>query len=72
MTFYQAIERYRLQSQEGVSDPLGVSSDPDALALSCWGLVHGIAILIAKKDFVYEGDYLELAKKIFWKEMFLT
>lgn len=72
MTFYQAIERYRLQNQEGASGPLGISSDPDALALSCWGLVHGIAILIAKKDFVYEGDYLELVKKIFWQGTYLN
>ena len=68
-TFYKAIERLQAESQncEG-----GNCTDPNALALSCWGLVHGMAILIAKKDFSYEGDYLELVRKILWSGTFLN
>ncbi|KUO74890.1 MAG: TetR family transcriptional regulator [Desulfosporosinus sp. BRH_c37] len=68
-TFYDAIERYQAESQNGMTDN---STDPNALALSCWGLVHGMAILIAKKDFSYDGDYLELVRKILWSGTFLN
>jgi AcrR family transcriptional regulator len=67
-TFYKAIERCQLEIQNGE----GESVDPNALALSCWGLVHGTAILIAKKDFPYDGDYLELVKKMLWSGTFLN
>lgn len=69
MTFYKAIERYISDNQNNAA---GTSMDPNALALSCWGLVHGMAIIIAKKDFPYEGDYLELTRKILWSETFLN
>lgn len=67
-TFYNAIERYHAESMNSVA---GNSMDPNALALSCWGLVHGMAILIAKKDFSYDGDYLELVRKILWSGTYL-
>jgi AcrR family transcriptional regulator len=67
-TFYKAIERFQAESQ---NSDAGKSADPNALALSSWALVHGMAILIAKKDFSYGGDYLELVRKILWSETFL-
>lgn len=67
--FYNAIERFKSENQNNAA---GNSMDPNALALSCWGLVHGMAILIAKKDFSYDGDYLELAREIFWSGTFLN
>lgn len=69
MTFYNAIERYNAENQNKAT---GTSTDPNVLALSCWGLVHGIAVLIAKKDFSYEGDCLELTRKILWSGSFLN
>lgn len=68
LTFYKAIERYQSQNPNPGVDS---STDPNALVLSCWGLVHGMAILIANKDFTYEGDYLELTRKILWNGTFL-
>lgn len=67
-TFYNVIQRYQTESQ----NEAGNSTDPNAMALSCWGLVHGMAILIAKKDFSYPGDYLELVRKILWSGKFLN
>lgn len=45
----------------------GDKLDKDAYALAAWSLVHGLSVLITRKDYPYEGDYLELAKKIIWK-----
>jgi len=67
--FYNAIERFSAENQKNVT---GNSTDPNALALSCWGLVHGMAILIAKRDFCYEGDYMELVRKVLWGGTFLN
>jgi AcrR family transcriptional regulator len=69
MTFYNAIDRYISENQNNTA---GTSTDLNALALSFWGMVHGMAIIIAKKDFPYEGDYLELTRKIFWSGTFLN
>lgn len=67
-TFYKAIERYIAENQNTAA---GAGLDINALVLSNWGLVHGMAILIAKKDFSFEGDYLELTRKILWSGTFL-
>ncbi|AET69624.1 transcriptional regulator [Desulfosporosinus orientis DSM 765] len=67
-TFYKAIERCQADIQNGERK----SVDTNALALSSWGLVHGMAILIAKKNFSYEGDYLELVRKVLWGGTFLN
>lgn len=64
---YSAVERYRAEKQ---SDP-DFTMDQNALTLYCWGLVHGISILIARKEFMYEGDYLALVRKILWSGSFL-
>ena len=68
-TFYKAIER--VQRETGGGEGNGCL-EADALALSCWGLVHGLAILIAKKEFPYDGDYMDLVKKILWSDTFLN
>jgi hypothetical protein len=64
---YRAVERYKKESRNGGSDPLG----QDALLLYCWGLVHGISIIITRGEFSYQGDYMELVKRILWDEAFL-
>ena len=68
-TFYNTLACYQAENQ---SDASGHHTDLNALVLSCWGLVHGIAILISKKDFSYDGDYLELTRKILWSGTFLN
>ena len=68
-TFYNTIVRYQSENQ---SNGAASNTDLNALVLACWGLVHGMAILIANKEFVYEGDYLELTRKILWSETFLN
>ncbi len=45
----------------------GTEGDIHKIALANWSLVHGLAIIISKKDYPYEGDYLELAKKIIYE-----
>lgn len=68
-TFQNAIERFKAENQSNAADN---SMDSNELALYCWGLVHGMAILISKKDFSYEGDYMELVRKILWSGTFLN
>ena len=66
--FYEAVERYRKMAEDASKHPL----DQNILVLHCWGLVHGISILIARKEFNYQGDYLQLVRKIIWDESFLA
>lgn len=66
-TFYRSVERYRAEKQRDANFTI----DQNALTLYCWGLVHGISLLIARKEFMYEGDYLALARRILWSEGFL-
>jgi AcrR family transcriptional regulator len=63
-TFYEAVKRYR----EAYPDR---DAGQDELVLLCWGLVHGIAALIANKAMPYGGDPIALAEKILWDEKFL-
>lgn len=63
---YRAVERYKATIPSNTNRTMS----QDALVLYCWGLVHGIAILIARKEFPYEGDYLELARTILWEKAF--
>ena len=60
---YRAVERYKTVIQSNTN----IDIDQDALVLYCWGLVHGISIIIARKEFPYQGDQLELARTILWK-----
>lgn len=63
---YEAVKRYKNLVQSNTNQGM----DQDAMVLYCWGLVHGIAILIARKEFPYPGDQLELAKKVLWARAF--
>lgn len=64
---FSAVERYKKEDHNNNAGSL----DQDALLLYCWGLVHGISIIITRGDFLYQGDYMELVKKILWNEAFL-
>lgn len=66
-TLYSAVGRYRAVSQ----NPNIAAMDQEALVLYCWGLVHGISILISRKDFSCEGDIMELTRRILWCDAFL-
>lgn len=63
---YKAVARYRA-AQPNISNS---GMDQEALVLHSWGLVHGIAILIARKEFPYQGDLLELARTVIWNKAF--
>ena len=56
-TFFNCVRN--LLAQKGDAE-----LDIHAFALSHWSLVHGLAILISKKDYPYDGDYLDLVRKI--------
>lgn len=62
-TFYDAVNRYA-SAENSVEKK---HTDVQALALGAWGLVHGITILLVHGDFHYDGDYMELARKVIWK-----
>lgn len=63
-TFINTIERYASQ----VKTP---DFDKDQLMLYCWGLAHGIAILIANREIPYPKDYMKIAEKLMWNELVL-
>lgn len=42
-------------------------TDIHKFTLANWSLVHGLAIIITKKDYPYDGNYLELAKNIIYE-----
>lgn len=42
--------------------------DSDMLTLFSWGSVHGITILLVRKNFPYEGDVPELVRKLIWSK----
>ena len=54
-TFYDTLMRYATAYPE---------HNMNELLLYSWGLVHGIAILVANKDVPPEGDYLTLSRNI--------
>lgn len=56
-TFYETLLRYTEAYPEQ-------NMKQNELMLYSWGLVHGIAILIASKEVPLEGDYLTLARNI--------
>lgn len=64
-TFYHAIINYTAAFPD---KQIGESE----LMLYCWGLVHGISVLISNKEKIpYQGDCLELAEEIIRNEKFL-
>ena len=64
---YKAVERYRVVMQSISNSDI----DQEALVLYCWGLVHGISILISRKELPFQGDQLELARRYFGIRPFL-
>ncbi len=54
-TFFRTIEQYAQNAGD---------VDKDQLMLYSWGLVHGIAVLIANRDIPYDKNYLEVAEKL--------
>lgn len=67
-TFVHSVERYKERLDK--VEP-GKKADINALVLACWGLAHGIAVLISRDDFRYKGDCMELVKKIIWSDLFI-
>jgi AcrR family transcriptional regulator len=59
--FLETVSRYAVEKKK--KNP-GKQTDPDALALKLWGLVHGIAVLLVHGDFQYGGDIMALVQKI--------
>ncbi|BDB02037.1 TetR/AcrR family transcriptional regulator [Clostridium botulinum] len=37
--------------------------------IAMWSMVHGIAVMLANKTFIYSGDYLELVENIIHKNL---
>lgn len=63
-TFFSAVERYKNNS------PNETMLEKE-LMLYCWGLVHGISVLIANRDIPFEGDYSKLVSGIMDSDKFL-
>ncbi len=42
------------------------------LTLLCWGLVHGISVIMARDELPFGGDCLKLVHSIMWNEKFLS
>jgi AcrR family transcriptional regulator len=67
-TFINAVESYKAGND---TNGINKQADTNALVLACWGLAHGIAILITRDDFQYSGDCMELVRKIIWSDLFI-
>ncbi len=63
--FLETVGRYAAEKRK---DNPGEPDDPDALALKLWGLVHGITVLLVLGDFQYDGDVMNLVRKIIWEK----
>lgn len=67
-TFIHAVESYKRQvDKSGTQNPIEIH----AMVLACWGLAHGIAVLLTQNDFQYDGDRLELVRKVIWSDLFI-
>jgi AcrR family transcriptional regulator len=62
-TFYNAVERYKASSGEE-------ELDRDALLLYCWGIVHGISVLVCTNQMPFQKDILDTASRILWSNKF--
>ncbi|MBS7527941.1 TetR/AcrR family transcriptional regulator [Fusibacter paucivorans] len=63
--FYHAVKNYAASSSEN-------TMSEQELLLYCWGLVHGIAVLLTNTSKLpFEGDYLAIAKSLLESEEFL-
>jgi AcrR family transcriptional regulator len=65
-TFYKTVERYYQERNNNDNQSMSL----EELLLYCWGLVHGISILISRNEFPYGGDSLTLARKMIWNKLF--
>jgi AcrR family transcriptional regulator len=63
--FYKTIRRYAAEKQQENSE---ADIDTDILALKLWGLVHGITVLLVHGDFQYDGDIMDLVRRIIWEK----
>jgi AcrR family transcriptional regulator len=59
----QAVKRYKAAYKDDRTE--------EQLLMYCWGLVHGISILIVRNQIPFEGDYLKLAQSVLQNERFL-
>jgi AcrR family transcriptional regulator len=59
--FFETVRRYAAEKKQ--KNP-AEQTDSDVLALKLWGLVHGITVLLVHGDFQYNGDVMELVRKI--------
>lgn len=57
-TFHKTVERVHATISES---PMEL----DEMTLYCWGLVHGISLLISHQDFKTDKDYLTMVQNIF-------
>lgn len=57
-TLYKTVERYKVSSPDETLDQM-------ELLLFCWGLVHGISILIVSNEIPFISDYRVLINNIF-------
>ena len=64
MILYKTIEKYHKElEQTGLQ-----TMDLNAYLLYCWGLVHGISILLTRNEFFCEENYLTLIEQIIWND----
>ena len=63
-TFIRTIERYVEATPES-------AMSKEELMLFCWGLVHGISMLLTNHEVPIEGDYQALVRRIIDSEKFL-
>ncbi len=60
----QTVRRYKAHYAEE-------KRSEEELLMYCWGLVHGIAVLIVNNEIPFKSDYMQLAKAIIESERFL-
>jgi AcrR family transcriptional regulator len=59
----QTVKRYKASYDDARTE--------EQLLMYCWGLVHGISILIVRNQLPFQGDYVELAQGVLQNERFL-
>jgi AcrR family transcriptional regulator len=64
--FLKTVERYHDEYKSRTDDPMSL----EELVLYCWGLVHGISILLSRNDFPFNEDSLSLSRKMIWNKAF--
>ena len=65
-TFLKTVQRYHDEYKSRTDGPMSL----EELVLYCWGLVHGISILLSRKEFPFGDDSLALARKMIWNKAF--